>query len=52
MSIDAAFVSFPSLNADRLNLREIQSTDEEAFFFAQVRFRGNEQLRTGTASIA
>jgi ribosomal-protein-alanine N-acetyltransferase len=32
MSIDAAFVSFPSLNTDQLNLREIQSTDEEAFF--------------------
>jgi len=32
MSIDAAFVSFPLLNADRLNLHEIQSTDEEAFF--------------------
>ena len=32
MSIDAAFTHFPSLTTERLHLRQIQSTDAEAFF--------------------
>jgi ribosomal-protein-alanine N-acetyltransferase len=32
MSVDAAFTHFPSLNTDRLHLRQIQPTDAKAFF--------------------
>ena len=32
MSVDTAFTHFPSLTTDRLQLRQIQSTDEEALF--------------------
>jgi [ribosomal protein S5]-alanine N-acetyltransferase len=32
MKADAAFTCFPSISCDRLHLREIRSTDAEAFF--------------------